>query len=84
MTTYRVELASMGACVVMHDDKLQKLIRLLKSKETAGRKVLNFTEFADTVIECGIKSVSSAQKKADRWTKREAAARKAKLAQVSK
>ncbi|MFH0351391.1 MAG: helicase-related protein [Chromatiales bacterium] len=31
-----------------HDDKLQKLIRLLKSKELAGEKVLIFTEFADT------------------------------------
>ena len=31
-----------------HDDKLQKLIRLLKSKELADQKVLVFTEFADT------------------------------------
>ena len=31
-----------------HDDKLQKLIRLLQSKELAGQKVLIFTEFADT------------------------------------
>ena len=31
-----------------HDDKLQKLIRLLESKELAGQKVLIFTEFADT------------------------------------
>jgi len=31
-----------------HDDKLQKLIRLLRSKELAGKKVLIFTEFADT------------------------------------
>jgi len=31
-----------------HDDKLQKLIRLLKTKELAGQKVLLFTEFADT------------------------------------
>jgi superfamily II DNA or RNA helicase len=31
-----------------HDDKLQKLIRLLKTKELAGQKVLVFTEFADT------------------------------------
>ncbi len=30
------------------DDKLQKLIRLLKTKELAGQKVLIFTEFADT------------------------------------
>src|SRR5690606_3248231 len=31
-----------------HDDKLKKLVRLLKSKELAGHKVLIFTEFADT------------------------------------
>jgi len=31
-----------------HDDKLQKLIRLLKSKELDSQKVLIFTEFADT------------------------------------
>src|SRR5690606_15726393 len=31
-----------------HDDKLQKLIRLLKTKEFAGQKALIFTEFADT------------------------------------
>ena len=31
-----------------HDDKLQKLVRLLNSKELAGQKVLIFTEFADT------------------------------------
>ncbi len=31
-----------------HDDKLQKLVRLLDSKELAGQKVLIFTEFADT------------------------------------
>ena len=31
-----------------HDDKLKKLIRLLKSKELADEKVLIFTEFADT------------------------------------
>src|ERR1019366_5689227 len=31
-----------------HDDKLQKFIRLLKSKELADQKVLIFTEFADT------------------------------------
>lgn len=30
------------------DDKLQRLIRLLKSRELAGQKVLIFTEFADT------------------------------------
>ena len=31
-----------------HDDKLQKLIRLLKSKALTEQKVLIFTEFADT------------------------------------
>ena len=31
-----------------HDDKLKKLIRLLKSKELENQKVLIFTEFADT------------------------------------
>jgi hypothetical protein len=31
-----------------HDDKLQKLIRLLKTKELTDQKVLIFTEFADT------------------------------------
>ena len=31
-----------------HDDKLQKLIRLLKSKDLADRKVLIFSEFSDT------------------------------------
>jgi hypothetical protein len=31
-----------------HDDKLQKLIRLLKAKDLSGQKVLIFTEFADT------------------------------------
>lgn len=31
-----------------HDDKLQKLIRLLKTRELDGQKVLIFTEFADT------------------------------------
>ena len=31
-----------------HDDKLQKLVRLLKSKELLDQKVLIFTEFADT------------------------------------
>jgi DNA-binding transcriptional regulator YiaG len=31
-----------------HDDKLQKLIRLLRSKELTDQKVLIFTEFADT------------------------------------
>ena len=56
-----------------HDDKLQKLIRLLKSKELADRKILIFTEFADTArylkrhldevaIE-GVEQVDSATKK---------------------
>mgnify|MGYP005811873311 CR=1 FL=1 len=56
-----------------HDDKLQKLIRLLRSKELAGQKVLIFTEFADTArylkrrldeagIE-GVEQVDSATKK---------------------
>jgi len=31
-----------------HDDKLKKLISLLKSEELAGQKILIFTEFADT------------------------------------
>ena len=31
-----------------HDDKVQKLIRLLKSKALADQKILIFTEFADT------------------------------------
>ncbi len=31
-----------------HDDKLNKLVRLLQSKDMAARKVLVFTEFADT------------------------------------
>ena len=31
-----------------HDDKAQKLIRLLKSRDLADQKVLIFTEFADT------------------------------------
>ena len=31
-----------------HDDKLQKLVRLLKTKALADEKVLIFTEFADT------------------------------------
>ena len=31
-----------------HDDKLLRLVRLLKSKDLAGQKVLVFTEFADT------------------------------------
>lgn len=31
-----------------HDDKLQKMVRLLQTKELEGQKVLVFTEFADT------------------------------------
>jgi superfamily II DNA/RNA helicase len=31
-----------------HDDKLQRLVRLLKTKELTKQKVLIFTEFADT------------------------------------
>ena len=56
-----------------HDDKLQKLIRLLKSKPLADQKILIFTEFADTArylkrhleeaaIE-GVEQVDSATKK---------------------
>ncbi|MDZ7790388.1 MAG: C-terminal helicase domain-containing protein [Xanthomonadales bacterium] len=33
---------------VQHDDKLKKLIRLLKGKDLSNEKVLIFTEFADT------------------------------------
>ena len=47
-----------------HDDKLQKLIRLLKSKTLVDQKILIFTEFADTarylkrrLDEAGIKGV---------------------------
>jgi hypothetical protein len=56
-----------------HDDKLQKLIRLLRTKALADRKVIIFTEFADTArylyrqltgagIE-GVEQVDSASKK---------------------
>ena len=56
-----------------HDDKLRKLIRLLKSKALADQKILIFTEFADTArylkrhldeagIE-GVEQVDSATKK---------------------
>jgi len=48
-----------------HDDKLKKLVRLLKSKELEGQKVLIFTEFADTaryllnqLAEAGINGVA--------------------------
>lgn len=47
------------------DDKIQQLITLLKSKELLGRKVLIFTEFADTarylkrqLNDAGIKGVA--------------------------
>ncbi|MEE9265079.1 MAG: helicase-related protein [Vicinamibacteria bacterium] len=47
-----------------HDDKLKKLIRLLKSKDLEDQKVLMFTEFADTarylfrqLTEAGIEGV---------------------------
>ena len=47
-----------------HDDKLQKLIRLLKQRELQSTKVLVFTEFADTarylrhqLVEAGIDGV---------------------------
>lgn len=55
-----------------HDDKLQKLIRLLSSKALASQKVLIFTEFADTARYlkrecvradiCGLSQVDSATK----------------------
>jgi hypothetical protein len=56
------------------DDKLQKLIRLLNSKDMAARKVLIFTEFADTarylesnLAHAGISGVSEIDSsKADR------------------
>ena len=41
-------LTEAGKFEPRHDDKLQKLIRLLKTKELADQKVLVFTEFADT------------------------------------
>ena len=47
-----------------HDDKLQKLTRLLKSKALANQKILIFTEFADTarylkrhLVEAGIEGI---------------------------
>ena len=56
-----------------HDDKLQKLIRLLKSKELAGQKVLIFTEFADTarylkrqLDEAGIDGVAAGRQRHQR------------------
>ena len=55
-----------------HDDKLQKLIRLLNTKTLTGQKVLIFTEFVDTarylkrelgrVGICGLAQVDSATK----------------------
>lgn len=51
--------------VPSHDDKLKKLVRLLESKELADKKVLVFTEFADTarylrreLVEAGIEGVA--------------------------
>lgn len=41
-------LQEVGKFEPKQDDKLQKLIRLLKTKELAGQKVVIFTEFADT------------------------------------
>jgi superfamily II DNA or RNA helicase len=41
-------LEETGKFDAKHDDKLQKLLRLLRSKELSGQKVLIFTEFADT------------------------------------
>ncbi len=41
-------LETMGSIKPEQDDKLRKLARLLSSKAIAGRKVLVFTEFADT------------------------------------
>lgn len=57
------------------DDKLKKLIRLLRTKDMAGRKVLVFTEFADTarylraqLMEAGIEGLTQLDggSKADR------------------
>lgn len=57
-------LQEVGKFEAKHDDKLQKLIRLLKTKELEGQKVLIFTEFADTarylereLIKAGIEGV---------------------------
>jgi superfamily II DNA or RNA helicase len=41
-------LRELGKFEPKHDDKMQKLIRLLKTKELADKKILIFTEFADT------------------------------------
>ncbi len=41
-------LAEVRKFEARHDDKLQKLVRLLKTKELSGQKVLIFSEFADT------------------------------------
>ena len=57
-------LQEVGKFEAKHDDKLQKLIRLLRTKELEGQKVLIFTEFADTarylgreLIKAGIEGV---------------------------
>lgn len=57
-------LEEIGKFEPKNDDKLQKLIRLLKSKELADKKVVIFTEFADTarylkrqIDKAGIKAV---------------------------
>ena len=41
-------LAAASRLNARHDDKARKLARLLRAKDLAGRKVLVFTEFADT------------------------------------
>ena len=48
LTSLRTSLPRPGKFEPEHDDKLQKLSRLLKAKELADQKVLIFTEFADT------------------------------------
>ena len=58
-------LEEVGKFEPKNDDKLQKLIRLLNSKDLAGKKVVIFTEFADTarylkrqIDKAGIKAVA--------------------------